>query len=51
LRIPAEAEKLASLIRQIQPARVQLNTVSRSPAEEFALPLSPDQMLALKGFF
>jgi len=49
--IPAEAEKLASLIKQIQPARVQLNTVSRPPAEEFAFPLSPDQMLALKGFF
>jgi len=49
--IPAEAEKLASLIRKIKPARVQLNTASRPPAEEFAFPLSPDQMVALKGFF
>ncbi len=49
--IPAEAEKLVSLIKRIQPARVPLNTASRPPAEEFAFPLSSDQMLALKGFF
>jgi len=49
--IPAEAEKLAVLIRKIQPTRVQLNTASRPPAEEFVFSLSPDQMVALKGFF
>ena len=49
--IPAEVEKIASIVRRIQPKRVQLNTVSRPPAEEFAFPLSTHQMLALKGFF
>ena len=49
--IPAEVVKIASFISQIQPARVQLNTVSRPPAEEFAFPLSPEQMLSLKALF
>jgi len=49
--IPAEAAKIAERIRRIRPAQVQLNTVSRPPAEEFAFPLSPDRMRALKGFF
>ena len=49
--IPSEVKKIAALAERIGPARVQLNTVSRPPAEEFALPLSTDQMLALKGFF
>ncbi len=49
--IPAEAEKIASVVRQIKPARVQLNTVSRPPAEEFALPLSLSQMQTLVGIF
>jgi len=49
--IPAEVEKIAAIVRRIQPARVQLNSVSRPPAEEFALPLSINQMLALKDFF
>jgi len=49
--IPVEVEKIASIIRRIQPSRVQLNTVSRPPAEEFAVPLSTDQMLALKVIF
>jgi wyosine [tRNA(Phe)-imidazoG37] synthetase (radical SAM superfamily) len=49
--IDAEAAKIAERIRRIRPARVQLNTISRPPAEEFAFPLSPDRMRALKGFF
>ena len=49
--LPPEAKKIATLVRRIGPARVQLNTVSRPPAEGFALPLSPDQMLALKDIF
>jgi wyosine [tRNA(Phe)-imidazoG37] synthetase (radical SAM superfamily) len=49
--ISSEVKKIAALAKRIGPARVQLNTVSRPPAEEFALPLSTDQMLALKGFF
>jgi wyosine [tRNA(Phe)-imidazoG37] synthetase (radical SAM superfamily) len=49
--IPSEVKKIATLAERIGPARVQLNTVSRPPAEEFALPLSTDQMLALKDIF
>jgi wyosine [tRNA(Phe)-imidazoG37] synthetase (radical SAM superfamily) len=49
--IPAEAQKIAAMVKRIGPARVQLNTVIRPPSEEFAIPLSMDQMLALKGFF
>ena len=49
--IPAEVEKIASITTRIRPARVQLNTVSRPPAEKFALSLPPDQMLALKAIF
>ena len=49
--IPAEVEKMASIATLIQPARVQLNTVSRPPVEKFAFLLSPDQMLALKAIF
>ena len=49
--MPAEAGKIAAFAERIGPARVQLNTVSRPPAEEFAFPVSTNQMLALKGLF
>jgi wyosine [tRNA(Phe)-imidazoG37] synthetase (radical SAM superfamily) len=49
--IPSRVRKIAALTRHIQPARVQLNTVSRPPAEEFASSLSRDQMRALTRFF
>lgn len=49
--IPSEAEKIAVLAKRIRPARVQLNTVTRPPAEGSALALSWDQMLGLKGLF
>jgi wyosine [tRNA(Phe)-imidazoG37] synthetase (radical SAM superfamily) len=49
--IPSEAKKIATLAKRTGPARVQLNTVSRPPAEGFALPLSTDQMLAMKNIF
>lgn len=48
--IPSEVKKIAALIKKIGPARVQLNTVSRPPAEEFALPIPPERMYALKEF-
>jgi wyosine [tRNA(Phe)-imidazoG37] synthetase (radical SAM superfamily) len=38
-------------VGKIQPARVHLNTVSRPPAEGFAMPVSGEQMNELKGFF
>jgi len=49
--ISYEVEKIASIIRQIQPARVQLNTAFRPPAEEIAHTLSTDQLFALKSYF
>lgn len=49
--ISSEVEKIASIIRIIQPTRVQLNSVLRPPAEDIAFPLSTDQMIALKSFF
>jgi wyosine [tRNA(Phe)-imidazoG37] synthetase (radical SAM superfamily) len=49
--IPAEVEKIASIVGRIGPARVQLNTVSRPPAEEFALPVDLDQLERFLRFF
>jgi wyosine [tRNA(Phe)-imidazoG37] synthetase (radical SAM superfamily) len=46
--IPDEVEKISSIIRRIKPARTQVNTVVRPPAETFAAALSRDQILALK---
>jgi wyosine [tRNA(Phe)-imidazoG37] synthetase (radical SAM superfamily) len=42
--ITAEVEKLGKLIERIQPDRVQLNTVTRPPAEDFALAVSREEM-------
>ena len=49
--ILAEVEKIAALARQIQPQRVQLNTVSRPPSEEFARPVSWEQMQEFATLF
>jgi len=49
--MPAEAEKIAALCRRLKPDRVQLNTVSRPPCEDFADPVLPAHMEALKGLF
>ncbi len=49
--ITAEAEKIAAAVRRIRPARVQLSTVTRPPAENFAFPVSPDRMVALTDRF
>lgn len=49
--ITSEARKIAALAKHIGPARVQLNTVSRPPAEEFAYPLAADRMLDLRHLF
>ncbi|MGB7629602.1 MAG: radical SAM protein [Candidatus Deferrimicrobium sp.] len=49
--MPSEAMKIAAFARRIGASRVQLTTASRPPAEDFAVPLSIDQMGALKGFF
>jgi wyosine [tRNA(Phe)-imidazoG37] synthetase (radical SAM superfamily) len=49
--IPSQAGEIAALARRIGPARVQLNTVCRPPAEQLALPLSQSEMMALKPLF
>jgi len=49
--IPAEIEKLAALANRIRPTRVQLNTVSRPPAEEFAFAISGEQMGGFRKLF
>jgi wyosine [tRNA(Phe)-imidazoG37] synthetase (radical SAM superfamily) len=49
--IKNEVEKISSLIRKIKLKRIQLNTVSRPPAKEFAKPLLSRQMQYLAGMF
>ncbi len=49
--IQAEVEKIARLAEEISPDKVQLNTVTRPPAEDFALPVSPNQMNQLANAF
>jgi wyosine [tRNA(Phe)-imidazoG37] synthetase (radical SAM superfamily) len=49
--MPAEIGKIDAILRKIRPARVQLNTVTRPPAEEFAFAVSEKQMEGLKGLF
>ena len=49
--IPSEIEKIDALLCKIRPERVQLNTVTRPPAEEFACAVSEAQMESLKGLF
>jgi wyosine [tRNA(Phe)-imidazoG37] synthetase (radical SAM superfamily) len=46
--MPSETKKIAALAKRIGPARVQLNTVSRPPAEEFAHAVSREQMHRLR---
>jgi wyosine [tRNA(Phe)-imidazoG37] synthetase (radical SAM superfamily) len=48
---PSEIEKIDALLRKIRPDRVQLNTVTRPPAEEFAYAVSEEQMESLKKLF
>lgn len=47
----AEVKKIATHVHRINPARVQLNTVCRPPAETAASSLSSDQMHSLAGLF
>lgn len=49
--LPSEARKIAAAARRIAPARVQLNTVTRPPAEDFAYAVSRKRMDSLKGIF
>ncbi len=49
--LPAEIEKMAGIVRRIEPDRVQLNTVTRPPAEDFAAPVSKEQMKRFTAMF
>ena len=49
--IRAEVEKIAKLVRRIAPNRVQLNTVTRPPAESFACPVGRENLEQLAALF
>ena len=46
-----EVKKIAEIANGLGVARIQLNTATRPPAEDFALVLSSGQLLELKGLF
>ncbi|MBN1938449.1 MAG: radical SAM protein [Candidatus Aminicenantes bacterium] len=46
-----EVKKIASWVERIRPARVELNTVTRPPGEDYAFPVGLDRMRNLAGFF
>ncbi|MGD8388587.1 MAG: radical SAM protein [Desulfobacteraceae bacterium] len=48
---PSDVKRIAAVAREIEPDRIQLNTVVRPPTEAFAEPLSMDQLLSLCPFF
>ena len=45
--IEAEVRKLARWIEQMKPDKVQLNTATRPPAEDFAMPVTSEEMSRL----
>ncbi len=49
--MPAELSKLAECVRRIEPDRVQLNTVTRPPAEKYALGVSPERLAEFSAVF
>ncbi|MBN1931369.1 MAG: radical SAM protein [Desulfobacterales bacterium] len=49
--IPADVRKIAALAKEIGPDRIQINTVVRPPAEDYATALSKEQMIALTHLF
>lgn len=49
--VPAEARRIADLARTIGPDRVQLNTVTRPPAEDFAVAVDRARMDELATYF
>ncbi len=46
---PGEIREIKSLVDQIKPDKVQLNTVSRPPAENYAAPVSSEKALEIAG--
>jgi len=49
--LPAQAKEIADICQRIRPERIQLSTVSRPPAEDFACAVSRDQMEQLAVLF
>jgi wyosine [tRNA(Phe)-imidazoG37] synthetase (radical SAM superfamily) len=49
--IEAEVRQIAELAGRLGPDRIHLNTVSRPPAEDYALPVSPERMRELSALF
>lgn len=49
--LPAHVQKIAELVRRIQPDRVQLNTAVRPPAEDFAMPVPQSRLAELARLF
>jgi len=49
--LPAHVQKIAELVRRIQPDRVQLNTAVRPPAEDFAVPVTQSRLTELARLF
>ena len=49
--LSVEAKKIALIANRLGVARIQLNTATRPPAEAFAVALSSEQLLELKGLF
>jgi wyosine [tRNA(Phe)-imidazoG37] synthetase (radical SAM superfamily) len=49
--IPADAQKIAAMVKRIGPARTQINTVTRPPTETYAYPVPFDQLRKLKDLF
>ena len=48
---PSDVKRIAALAKEIGPDRIQLNTVVRPPAEDFAAPLSKVRLETLTGLF
>ena len=49
--ILADVDRIAALVKNIQPDRVQLNAIARPPAEEFALTVAPEKLARLARRF
>lgn len=49
--VPAEATKIAALVREIGPTRIQLNTASRPAVDSSVRPVLPEQMAVLVELF
>ena len=46
-----EVKSIAACAKQIRPDRIQLNTVTRPPAEEFAMTVTREKLESLCGYF